>query len=174
MPDSLESFVTQLALRGSWFGGGSAAALTAALAAALLEKVTTTPAVGRRLRRAWRECLTFVEQDARTFAQVIRASRSGDRRAFRRRLKQATEAPCGVAARARMIQVMGRAVQRSVRRQFQSDVFCAISLARAAEASALSLVRTNVTWLKDNRYAARVRRLLRPSRSAPHGRSGRG
>ena len=161
MYGSLEQFLEQVARRGSWVGGGSVAALGAALSAALLEKLVVRPAAARRLRALRRECVALIERDATTFARVINATRSSNRRAFARSLKIATEAPYRVFANAHLVRAMGRVEQRAIKPQFQSDVRCALALASAAATSAETLVRTNLAWLKDRAYAAAMRKRLR-------------
>ena len=160
MSNPIASFLDELARRGSWVGGGSVAALSASLASALLEKVVVQPAVVGRLRRIRRRCVRLIAQDAETFARVIRASRSRDRAAFRRALKTATEVPCQVFAHAQRLQGVCRAVQRSVKPRFQSDLRCAMAMALAAAESARTLIETNLAWLDDARYTKRTHRRL--------------
>lgn len=167
MQGSLEQFLEQLARRGSWVGGGSVAALSAALAAALLEKLAAHPRAVGRLRRLRRECVRLIQQDATMFARVIAATRAGNRRAFASSLKRSTEVPYRVFAHAKTIQATCRAEQRSINPQFQSDLHCVMALAAAAGESARTLIDTNLAWLKDRAYAARMRRRLRAAMQ-PH------
>lgn len=162
---TLSQFLEQVARRGSWIGGGGVAALSAALSAALLEKLVQSPRLTRRLRVIRRECVDLIEADARTFAGVIRAIREDDRPSFRRSLKAATEIPCRVVEHARLVQVACEAATRDVKPRFQSDLLCAMATARGAEESARALIRTNLAWLKDQRYAAQIHRRLRAAAS---------
>lgn len=160
MSGSLEQFLEQVARRGSWIGGGAVAACSAALAAALLEKLVHAPATSQRLRRIRRECLHLIEADARSFAAVIRTLRDNDPAAFRRSLKAATEIPYRVFVRAKGVEGTCRAARRRVKPRFQSDLVCASATARGAAEAAQALIRTNLAWLSDARYAARMRRRL--------------
>jgi len=137
------------------------AALTAAAAAALLQKLIIRPQAIRQLEAVRRECLALIERDAATFSEAIAALRISRRAPFARALKQATEVPWRVFANAQIVRAMGRREQRAIKPQFQSDVRCALALAQAAAASAQTLIRTNLAWLKDRAYAARMRQRLR-------------
>jgi len=164
---SLEEFLEQVARRGSWSGGGSVAAVSAALSVALLEKLSTRPRAVRRLRRLRRECLVLVHRDAQTFSRVIEATRAGNRGAFTRSLKQATEVPYRVFAHAQTVAAICRAERRFIKPRFQSDLHCAMAVAGAAGESARALIRTNLAWLKDQAYTARMTRRLRQA-AQPH------
>ena len=164
MQGSVEQLLTQIARRGSWLGGGSVAALGAALSAALLEKLVFDLRLTRRLRSIRRECLRLIQADAKTFASVIHAVRAGNRAAFRRLLKAATEVPCRIFEHASAIQTECRRARRSVKRQFQSDLKCAEAMANASAQSARALIDTNLAWLKDPRYTTSVHRRLRAAR----------
>ncbi|MBI3011305.1 MAG: cyclodeaminase/cyclohydrolase family protein [Candidatus Omnitrophica bacterium] len=158
---SIEQLLGQIARRGSWLGGGSVAALSAALSAALLEKLVCHAPTARRMRRIRRSCIGLVQRDAVTFSRVIQAIRAGERQAFRRTLKSATEVPCQVFEHAQMIRAVCRAAQRSIGPRFQSDLRCAMAVALAASESAQALIDTNLAWLNDARYAKAVHRRLR-------------
>lgn len=167
MHGSVEAFVGQVARRGSWYGGGSAAALSGALSAALLEKLLLQPAAVRRLRRVRHSCLRLIEEDARSFAQVIAATRSPGRRRFQRALKAATEVPWQVFRHAQAVQALCRKAQRSVKPRWQSDLRCAMALALAAAESARTLIQTNLTWLNDRAYARTMQRRLQAAARRP-------
>jgi len=158
---SFDSFLEQIARRGSWFGGGSAAAIAAALAAALVEKLTVSPPLRRRVHRIRRECTRMVQQDAAAFSKVIRASRTGRRAAFRRALQAATEVPCRVVEQAKAVEAACRQTAKTLKPQFQSDLRCARALAAAAGASGRALIDTNLDWLNDPSFTRRIRRRLR-------------
>ena len=161
MQQSIQQLLAQIARRGSWLGGGSVAALGAALSAALLEKLTLDSRLVRRLQRVRQECLHLVDADAKTFASVIHAVRRGNRAAFRRLLKQATDVPCRIVEYAGAIQAECRRARRAVKPQFQSDLKCAEAMAGAAAHSARALVDTNLAWLKEPGYTHRIHRRLR-------------
>ncbi len=148
---SIQELLEEVARRGSWFGGGSVAALGAAASAALLEKLVGPGAVRRQLRRARQQAVRTIEKDARVFARVIAATRRVNASAFRSALKRATALQVGVLEVARNVQKQGRAVRRSIPPKFQSDVRCALALARAAETSAQGLIRANQAWLQRTR-----------------------
>jgi len=131
------------------------------MSAALLEKLITRPAAAKRLQAVRRECVQLIDRDAVTFSCAIAATRTGRRAEFARALKTATEVPYRVFANAQIIRTMGRAEQRAIKPRFQSDVRCALALAEAAARSAETLIRTNLAWLKDRAYAARMARRLR-------------
>ncbi len=165
MDRSLEGLLDQVALRGSWYGGGSVAALSTALSAALLEKLVANPALGRRLHRIRRDCLQLIEQDARTFARVIQATRKpGNRQAFVRALKAATAVPVRLVRHAHTLQAVSRAAQRRMKPRFRSDLRCVTALARASGEGAQALILTNLAWLGDAAYARTVRRTLHATR----------
>lgn len=155
---SFEHALDEIARRGSWWGGGTVAAFSAALAAALAEKLAAQPSFRRRLHRIRQSCLKLGQADADAFADVIRATRSGSRRAFARSLKAATEVPYDVLGHARTIEDACRRLEREVRPQYRSDLRCASALARAAGASARGFIDTNLAWLRDPGYARRMRR----------------
>ncbi|MBI3996143.1 MAG: cyclodeaminase/cyclohydrolase family protein [Candidatus Omnitrophica bacterium] len=163
---SVEQFLEQVAQRGSWMGGGSVAALSAALSAALLEKLVVDPRAVRRLRRMWRECLALINRDATTFARVIQATRTKNRATFRRSLKLAIDVPRRVFEHACTVQMACRAAERAVKPSLHSDLRCARALAHAASESARALIETNLRWLGDPAYAARIRRQLTAARHA--------
>ena len=148
------------ATRGTWYGGGSASAFTCALAAALLQKLVTRAALSRQLQAIRRRALALVEEDAESFAAVIRtmARRPAG---FRAALRRATEVPAAVYAASQRIQVIAKTAQRDVRSKYQVDLRCAVSLARASAESSLGLIKTNLAWLKDPRYSRQLRRRLK-------------
>ena len=158
--DTLEHFLDQVAQQGSWYGGGSVSALSAALAAALLEKLLGSAGPVKRLTRIRRECLHLARQDAVVFARVIAASRSGNRRAFGRTLKAATDIPCRVFEHAGAIRAISREAASSIKPQFRADVVSARAMAAAAAEGAQALITTNLGWLNDRTYTRTIRRRL--------------
>ena len=159
---SIQELLEEVARRGSWFGGGSVAALGAAASAALLEKLVGQGGTRRRLRRIRQHAARLIEQDATLFARVIDATRAGQgRRRFQAALKAATALQLTVWRSAQQVQQIGRAQRRAIAPRFQSDLYCALALAKASAASAKVLIRTNLTWLNDPRYTRRMQRRLR-------------
>lgn len=163
---SVDRLLAQVARRGSWYGGGSAAALCAALAAALLEKLVIRAPALRTLRAIRRRSYALIEDDARRFARVIAATRTGRRAAFAAALKAATDVPCRVFEDALTVQGECRRAKRDVKPQFQSDLRCAMAMAIAAAESARTLIETNLAWLNDDAYTARIRRKLQGAGSS--------
>jgi formiminotetrahydrofolate cyclodeaminase len=147
--------------------------LTAALAAALLEKLVqpTGAPRARQLRHVRKECLALIQRDADTFARVIQTTRRSDRTAFRKALQSATDIPCRIFERARLIEESCRAVQRTVKPQFHSDLRCASAVAAGAAESAKALVLTNLAWLDDPAYARRTKRRLQTAGRRPRAAS---
>jgi formiminotetrahydrofolate cyclodeaminase len=126
----------------------------------LLEKLVGSGRLARRLARIRHESLGLARQDAKAFARVIAASRSGNRRAFHQTLKAATEIPCRVAQHARTIREIARAASGSIRPPYRADVTTARAMAEAATAGAQALIGTNLAWLQDRTYAKGIRRRL--------------
>lgn len=163
---SIQQLLEEIARRGSWFGGGSVAALGAAASAALLEKLVGQGGARRRLRRIRQHAARLIEQDATLFARVIDATRParGRGRRFQAALEAATALQLTVWRSAQQVQRIGRAQRRAIAPRFQSDLRCALALAKASAASAKVLIRTNLTWLNEfNARGARQGEI--PSRS---------
>lgn len=163
---SVEDLLDHVARRGSWYGGGSVAALAAAMACALLEKLILKAGALKKLKRLRKECLALVEKDAVSFARAIHGMRLGRRAVFVSRLKAATEVPYRVLHNAYAIKAMGKAYQKTIKPQFQSDVRCALVLAQASADSAETFIETNLAWLKERSYTAGMhKRIIRAKRS---------
>ncbi len=158
---SFETLLDEVARRGSWVGGGSAAALSAALSAALLEKLVPAPSARAAARRIRRECLRLAQDDARRFAAVVDALRRGSRPGFTRALREATAVPLRVAELAQDIGRRARRTARAIAPRLRADLRCVAHLAQASTACAGVLINTNLVWLGDRAFAARVRRRLR-------------
>lgn len=166
MGNSLEWFLDETAKRGSWYGGGSAAALTCALAASLLEKLATHPTITQAMRTIRARCATLTHQDAKTFARVIQATVRGDRSATQRALKAAIDIPRQVYVDSQQLLKFSHRIKQTLHPKYQVDLRCAQALARASGQAARALVVTNLSWLGDRAYRARLSRQLRPW---PHG-----
>ena len=157
---SVEQFLDQTDTRGTWYGGGSAAALACALSAALLEKLATHAPTARASRTIRRQCTQLIEEDARTFANVIHVMVRGDRAGTKRALKAATQVPWRVWAASQRLQPLARRIRRDIRPRFRVDLNCALALARASAASSSALVETNLAWLNDRAYTRQLRRRM--------------
>jgi len=134
--------------------------LGAALSAALLEKLLCDARLARRFRRIRQDCLRLSRADAEAFARVIRATRTGNRRAFARSLKAAIEIPCTVFTHARVLEAASRTARRTVSPRCRSDVSCAQAFAQASGEAARGFIETNLAWLHDPSYTRRLRRKL--------------
>lgn len=165
MKGSLDQILSQVARRGSWFGGGSVSAISTALAAALLEKLVLQEAMRQRLRRLRKDCLKLAQRDADAFAQVVCASRDKQPAIFKRMLKQAIQIPLRVFGHAQTVRKLCERLQGRIRKGFQSDLRCAVALALASGEGARTLILTNLAWLDEPRYTKQIRaRLQRLSR----------
>lgn len=155
----VERFLAQTAAKGSWYGGGSAAALGCALSAALLEKLANRAASIRSARTIRTRCARLIDDDAVTFARVIRASRR-TRQAWARALKAAIDVPVELAQHAAALIRLARTLRRDISPRYRVDLDCAVLLAHASGQAARALVATNLAWLDDPAYARRIRRRL--------------
>jgi len=172
---SVQQLLDQTAKRGSWYGGGSVAALACALSAALLEKLVSptaprratklasfrrrSPAAGM-IRATRTQALRLVDEDARTFAHVIKAMYQQDKIATRKALKQAIEVPLRVHVSAHQILQAAERAKRDIPKRYHSDLTCVIALAKASREAARAFVETNLAWLGDKTYTRQVRRKL--------------
>lgn len=163
MSAPLEHILSQVARKGSWYGGGTAAALGLSVSAALLEKLAQQPKDQQRLRAIRHLGLRLAEQDAQVFARVIAASRLNGSGRRATALKQAIEIPYQVYQGAASVLAIGRRFRRSIKPRFQSDVRCAIALAQASKDAAKGFVDANLAWLDDERYSRLMRRRLKLS-----------
>ena len=164
MGNSLEWFLDETAKRGSWYGGGSAAALTCALAASLLEKLANQQTLTRAMRTIRTRCATLTHQDAKTFARVIRATARGDRLATQRALKAAIDIPRQVYVNSQQLLKFSYRIKQTLHPKYQVDLRCAQALAKASGQAARALVMTNLSWLGDGAYRARLAKQLKPWR----------
>jgi formiminotetrahydrofolate cyclodeaminase len=169
---SLEQLLNQTATRGSWYGGGSVAAMACAASAALLEKLlnpvassraggAVTPHPASKSMRAIRATtLRLIQRDAQAFSRVIKAYYQHDKAAIRRSLKEATEIPLTIALSARRVTATARQLKPQIKPRYRSDLTCVEALATAARTAAEAFVDTNLAWLNDAAYTARVRKQL--------------
>ena len=157
---SLEQFLKLTATRGSWYGGGSAVALACALSAALLEKLVDQSPYAASLRALRVRCAQLVEEDAVTFAGVIKAYYQQDRAAAKRSLKGAIAIPVAVHEAARRILTAAQEARKRINPRYRSDLTCVVALARAARVASEAFIDTNLKWLDDPAYARRVTKQL--------------
>ena len=157
---SVRPILDAIAKQGSWYGGGSAAALACAMSAALLEKLLSSSRDVRRFRALRHRCAVLIETDARTFSKVIEAYYRRNPRAAKARLKAAILIPAEVCEASRELLGQARASAHLIKPRYRVDLRCAIELAKAAHASALALVETNLVWLDEPAFSTRIRAQL--------------
>ena len=115
------------------------------------------------MHRVRRRATTLIEEDARTFATVIRAYYQQDQAAIQRTLKRAIEVPLRVHALACRVTEAGRRHRNTVRQKYRVDLRCAMEFAEASRRVAKALVMTNIAWLGDAAYRRRITRCLQQS-----------
>ena len=165
MSAPLEHVLSQVARKGSWYGGGTAAALGVGISAALLQKLAQRSGDQKRLEAIRHLALRLAEEDAEVFARVIAACRHNGSAAKSKALKRAVEIPCQVYESASRVHAIGQRLRRSIKPRFQSDVRCALALAQAGRQAAKGFIEANLMWLNEPRYARIIRRRLRRSPS---------
>jgi glutamate formiminotransferase len=172
-----EPFIEQLAAPTATPGGGSASAASAAMAAGLAHMVAAmsrgkkaylqyeaplSEAIGR-LTQLREELKAAMDADAEAYNLVMKAYRqaketsNGDA-AISAALRQATAVPLGVAERAREVASIVDQLGPITNPNMKSDLTTARALARAAIEGALANVDINLESLKDEAFAADVRK----------------
>ena len=106
------------------------------------------------------QTLKLVDEDARTFACVIKAMYQQDKAATRKALKQAIEVPLRVHQSAHQIVQAAERAKKDIPKRYHSDLTCVIALAKASREAALAFVETNLAWLGDQAHTRKVRRKL--------------
>jgi glutamate formiminotransferase / formiminotetrahydrofolate cyclodeaminase len=180
----VEPFVEQLAAPTATPGGGSAAAAAGAMAAGLAQMVAgmsrgkkaymqyesqLSEAIGK-LARLREELKAAIDADAESYNWVMKAykqakeSAEGADAAIDAALKQATSVPLGVAEKVRQVAEIAGSLGPITNPNLKSDLTTAMALARAAMEGALANVAINLESLKDEAFAAEVRRRLAPLR----------
>jgi glutamate formiminotransferase len=176
----VEPFVEQLAAPTAAPGGGSASAAAAAMAAGLatmvaamsrgkkayLQYESQLSAAIARLTPLREELKAAIDADANAFKLVMDAYKQAKTAADEKiadalidpALKQATAVPLGVAEKAHEIGQIAQSLQPITNPNMKSDLTTAIALAKAATTGALANVEINLASLKDESFAADVRR----------------
>ncbi len=176
----VEPFVEQLAAPTAAPGGGSASAAAAAMAAALANMVASMSrgkkaylqyesqlsAAIARLTPLREELKAAIDADANAFKLVMNAYKQAKTAADEKvgdalidvALKQATAVPLGVAEKAHETAQIAQSLQPITNPNMKSDLTTAIALAKAAATGALANVEINLASLKDESFAAEVRR----------------
>jgi glutamate formiminotransferase/formiminotetrahydrofolate cyclodeaminase len=180
----VEPFIEQLAAPTATPGGGSASAAAAAMAAGLATMVASMS----RGRKAYLQyesqlsaaivCLTPLREQLKAAVDADAASYNSVMRAYKQAkatrdetsgqvmiedaLKGATDVPLGVAEKAHEVAQIVKSLEPITNPHMKSDLTTALALAHAAIAGALANVEINLASLKDQAFAAEVRK-----RSAP-------
>src|SRR6202166_3719555 len=176
----VEPFLEQLAAPTAAPGGGSASAAAAAIAAGLAAMVASMSrgkkaylqyesqlsAAIARLTPLREELKTAIDADAESFKSVMKAYKQAKSTADEKSgqamieaaLRQATEVPLSVAEKARELVQIVRSLEPITNPNMKSDLTTAHALAGAAMTGALANVEINLASLKDQTFAADVRR----------------
>jgi glutamate formiminotransferase / formiminotetrahydrofolate cyclodeaminase len=176
----VEPFVEQLAAPTATPGGGSASAAAAAMAAGLAAMVASMSrgkkayvqyesqlsAALARLTPLREQLKTAVDADAESFQSVMKAYKEAKTTADEKSaqamieaaVKQATEVPLSVAEKAREVAVIAKSLEPITNPNMKSDLTTALALAGAAMTGALANVEINLASLKDQAFAAEVRK----------------
>src|SRR5271165_751797 len=174
----VEPFVEQLAAPTATPGGGSAAAAAGAMAAGLAAMVASmsrgkkaylqyesqlSAAIGR-LGMLREELKAAIDADAESYDAVMKAYKQakadpGNGEALiEASLKLATGVPLGVAEKAHEVAQVAQKLFGINNPNMKSDLATAQALARAAIAGALANVEINLASIKDQAFAADVRK----------------
>src|SRR5450432_4549020 len=176
----VEPFVEQLAAPTATPGGGSASAAAGAMAAGLavmvasmsrgkkayLQYETQLSAAIARLTPLREELKAAVDADAEAYNSVMKAykqakvaadEKSGEA-LIEATLKEATSVPLSVAEKAHVIAEIAQSLGPITNPNMKSDLTTALALARAAITGALANVEINLASLKDQAFAAEMRR----------------
>ncbi|MGB6841150.1 MAG: glutamate formimidoyltransferase [Candidatus Sulfotelmatobacter sp.] len=174
----VEPFVEQLAAPTATPGGGSAAATAGAMAAGLASMVASmsrgkkaylqygtelSAAIGR-LGTLREELKAAIDADAASYDSVMKAYKlaktdpgNGDA-LIEASLKLATGVPLGVAEKAHEVMEITESLVAISNPNMKSDLATAQALARAAITGALANVEINLASLKDQGFAAGIRK----------------
>ncbi len=174
----VEPFVEQLAAPTATPGGGSAAAAAGAMAAGLATMVASmsrgkkaylqyesqlSTAIGR-LGTLREELKSAIDADAESYESVMKAYKqaktdpSNGEALIEAGLKLATGVPLGVAEKAHEVAHIAQDLFAISNPNMKSDLITAQALARAAISGALANVEINLAAIKDQGFAAEVRK----------------
>jgi formiminotetrahydrofolate cyclodeaminase len=174
----VEPFIEQLAAPTATPGGGSAAAAAGAMAAALANMVASMSrgkkaylqyeaqlsAAIARLGTLREELKAAVDADAESYDAVMKAYKlaktdlGGGDALINAALKLATGVPLGVAEKAHEVGQITESLLAVTNPNMKSDLTTARALAGAAITGALANVEINLASLKDQGFAADVRK----------------
>jgi glutamate formiminotransferase/formiminotetrahydrofolate cyclodeaminase len=182
----VEPFVEQLAAPTATPGGGSAAAAAAAMAAGLATMVASMSrgkkaylqyeaqlsAAVEKLSPLREELKAAIDADAESYNAVMKAyklaktaSEKEGEALIEAALKQATSVPLAVAEKAQEIARIAVTLEGLTNPNMKSDLTTAQALARAAVTGALANVEINLASVKDQEFAAEVRKRAAAVRS---------
>ena len=178
----VEPFVEQLATPTATPGGGSASAAAAAMAAGLAVMVASMSrgkkaylqyeaqlsAAIARLTPLREELKAAVDADAESYNSVMKAYKHAKTAADEKSgeamievaLKEATTVPLSVAEKSHEIARIVKSLEPITNPNMKSDLTTAQALASAALTGALANVEINLASLKDQAFAADVRRRI--------------
>ncbi len=178
----VEPFVEQLAAPTATPGGGSASAAAAAMAAGLAAMVASMSrgkkaylqyesqlsAAIARLTPLREELKAAVDADAESYNSVMKAYKAAKTAAdetaseamIEAALKEATSVPLSVAEKAHEIATIVESLGPVTNPNMKSDLTTALALARAAITGALANVEINLSSLKDQAFAAQIRKRI--------------
>jgi glutamate formiminotransferase / formiminotetrahydrofolate cyclodeaminase len=174
----VEPFVEQLAAPTATPGGGSASAAAGAMAAGLAVMVASMSRGKKaylqyeaqlsvaiaRLTPLREELKAAIDADAESYNAVMKAykqARTDTANAdalIDASLKLATGVPLSVAEKAHEVAAITRSLEPITNPNMKSDLTTALALARAAVTGALANVEINLASLKDEAFAADVRK----------------
>ena len=176
----VEPFVEQLAAPTATPGGGSASAAAGAMAAGLAAMVASMSrgkkaylqyepqlsAAIASLTPLREELKAAIDADAESYNSVMKAYKAArtatDEKAgealIEAALKEATTVPLGVAEKAHEVAQIAKRLEPITNPNMKSDLTTSVALAGAALAGALANVEINLAGLKDQAFAAHVRR----------------
>ena len=173
----VEPFIEQLAAPAAAPGGGSAAAASGAMAAGLATMVASmsrgkkayqqyeaelTEAMAR-LATLRDELKNGIDSDAESYSAVMKANKRAKEiqdggGVLNAALKQATMVPLNVAEKALEVIIIAGKLRPITNPNMKSDLTTAIALARAAIEGALANVEINLESLKDEAFAAEIKK----------------
>ncbi|MGA7378687.1 MAG: glutamate formimidoyltransferase [Candidatus Sulfotelmatobacter sp.] len=175
----VEPFVEQLAAPTATPGGGSAAAASGAMAAGLATMVASMSrgkkaylqyeaqlsAAVEKLSRLREELMVAIDADAEAYNSVMKAYKLGKTVSEKEggalidsALKEATSVPLSVAEKAQEVARIAASLEAITNPNMKSDLTTAEALAQAAITGALANVEINLASLKDQAFAAEVRK----------------
>lgn len=161
----MNKFLKDLSSKKPAPGGGSTSALAGAMAAALVCKVCALTIGKKKYKdvekqfkqlnqqaiKLQKELFRLVDEDEKAFLAVIKTKNS------QQAIKKAAEVPLKTAQKSLAVLKMAVYASEYGNQNLRSDAFCAIELATAAIYGALENVRTNLPYIKDEKFTDKLR-----------------